>query len=72
MMVNSSPESVGRIPPPSESGSSITPLPNQATLPMNLTYDQPSWEMIGLGLEEPLPTQEAIDELLASSMVFFL
>lgn len=22
-----------------------------------------SWEMIGLGLEEPLPTQEAIDEL---------
>jgi hypothetical protein len=22
-----------------------------------------SWEMIGLGLEEPLPTQEAVDEL---------
>ena len=22
-----------------------------------------SWEMIGLGLEEPMPTQEAIDEL---------
>lgn len=22
-----------------------------------------SWEMIGLGLEEPLPSQEAIDEL---------
>lgn len=22
-----------------------------------------SWEMIGLGLEEPLPTQQAIDEL---------
>lgn len=22
-----------------------------------------SWEMIGLGLEEPLPTQDAIDEL---------
>lgn len=30
---------------------------------MNLAYDQSSWEMIGLGLEEPLPTQEAIDEL---------
>ena len=24
-----------------------------------------SWEMIGLGLEEPMPTQEAIDELYA-------
>lgn len=22
-----------------------------------------TWEMIGLGLEEPLPTQESIDEL---------
>lgn len=22
-----------------------------------------SWEMIGLGLEEPLPTQDAVDEL---------
>lgn len=63
MMVNSSLESVERIPPPSELGSSIPPLPNQATLPMNLAYDQSSWEMIGLGLEEPLPTQEAIDEL---------
>lgn len=71
-MVNSSLESVGRLPPPSELGNSIPPLSNQATLPMNLTYDQPSWEMIGLGLEEPLPTQEAIDELLASSMVFFI
>ena len=25
--------------------------------------DNFSWEMIGLGLEEPMPTQEAIDEL---------
>ena len=25
--------------------------------------DDFSWEMIGLGLEEPMPTQEAIDEL---------
>ena len=25
--------------------------------------DNFSWEMIGLGLEEPLPTQEAMDEL---------
>ena len=27
-----------------------------------------SWEMIGLGLEEPLPPQEAIDELYVYSM----
>ncbi|KAL8666547.1 MAG: hypothetical protein Q9202_001345 [Teloschistes flavicans] len=27
-------------------------------------FDEPmTWEMVGLGLEEPLPTQEAIDEL---------
>lgn len=25
--------------------------------------DGMTWEMVGLGLEEPLPTQEAIDEL---------
>lgn len=25
--------------------------------------DTVSWEMVGLGLEEPLPTQEAVDEL---------
>lgn len=30
----------------------------------NLENEQAfSWEMIGLGLEEPLPTQEAINEL---------
>lgn len=28
--------------------------------------DGMTWEMIGLGLEEPLPTQEAIDELSVS------
>ena len=31
---------------------------------MDLNLDQSfSWEMIGLGLEEPMPTQEAVDEL---------
>ena len=31
---------------------------------MDLQLDQNfSWEMIGLGLEEPMPTQEAVDEL---------
>ena len=29
--------------------------------------DGMTWEMIGLGLEEPLPTQEAIDELSVSA-----
>ena len=31
--------------------------------------DAMSWEMIGLGLEEPLPTQEAIDELYVLRLV---
>lgn len=31
---------------------------------MDLNIDENfTWEMIGLGLEEPLPTQEAIDDL---------
>lgn len=31
---------------------------------IDLDLDQSfSWEMIGLGLEEPMPTQEAVDEL---------
>ena len=28
-----------------------------------------TWEMIGLGLEEPLPTQEAVDELYGANSV---
>ena len=36
-----------------------------STIPMNTNNVEPSftWEMIGLGLEEPLPPQETIDEL---------
>lgn len=33
-------------------------MDNMGNLPDNFT-----WEMIGLGLEEPLPPQETIDEL---------
>lgn len=33
-------------------------MDNMSNLPNNFT-----WEMIGLGLEEPLPPQETIDEL---------
>lgn len=47
--------------------SNVIPEMNPDMLPMpdmNLGLDDDfSWEMIGLGLEEPMPTQEAIDEL---------
>lgn len=32
--------------------------PSQQSIP-----DDPSWDLISLGLEEPLPTQDVIDEL---------
>ena len=40
-------------------------MPDPEFMPqMELNLDQSfSWEMIGLGLEEPMPTQEAVDEL---------
>lgn len=40
-------------------------MPDQDFVPqIDLNLDQSfSWEMIGLGLEEPMPTQEAVDEL---------
>ncbi len=36
-----------------------------SNMPINMNSMDPSftWEMIGLGLEEPLPPQETIDEL---------
>ena len=36
-----------------------------ASLSMGMTIDEANftWEMIGLGLDEPLPPQETIDEL---------
>ena len=59
----------------SSAGQGMMPdaLPETAPdLNLNLNLNQTSlfddgmtWEMVGLGLEEPLPTQEAIDELLA-------
>lgn len=30
---------------------------------LTVNLDHSSWDMIRLGLEEPLPTQEAVDEL---------
>lgn len=61
--------------------SSHSPYPNSIsnTLPeaMNTSDFAPdmsfglddnfNWEMIGLGLEEPMPTQEAIDELFVAA-----
>ena len=51
----------------------MLPNPNMAPMMMqdpeyvpqiDLNLDHSfSWEMIGLGLEEPMPTQEAVDEL---------
>ena len=40
-------------------------MPDQEYMPqIDLNLDHSfSWEMIGLGLEEPMPTQEAVDEL---------
>lgn len=40
-------------------------MPDSEFVPqINLDLDQNfSWEMITLGLEEPMPTQEAVDEL---------
>lgn len=45
--------------------SSMAPEVTPDFLPgMNLEIDDSfSWEMIGLGLEEPMPMQEAVDEL---------
>ena len=40
------------------------PQPNEQYLPGGAqTWNEDQWNMISLGLEEPLPTQEAIDEL---------
>ena len=64
-------------------GSSNSPFiaPNSNMLPEAMTTsdfapdmsfgldDNFSWEMIGLGLEEPLPMQEAIDELYVQCLV---
>jgi len=62
-----------RIPP--TSGSYSMPISDMApeAVPMSIPDFDPSlnftldsnfsWEMIGLGLEEPMPTQDAIDEL---------
>lgn len=40
-------------------------MPDKEFIPQtDLDLEQSfSWEMIGLGLEEPMPTQEAVDEL---------
>lgn len=51
------------------SASNSNPLPeamNHSDFAPDMSFgldDNFNWEMIGLGLEEPLPTQEAIDEL---------
>ncbi|KAL8961982.1 MAG: hypothetical protein Q9193_001545 [Seirophora villosa] len=52
--------------PKDDSGApSILPDLNTIASPID---DGMTWEMIGLGLEEPLPTQEAIDELFRAAI----
>ncbi|KAK1781333.1 fungal-specific transcription factor domain-containing protein [Copromyces sp. CBS 386.78] len=48
---------------PSSAGLDDFNLGNNLGLPMNSMGGDFTWEMIGLGLEEPLPPQETIDEL---------
>ena len=42
----------------------MPPIPSMMADTAPGVDDSISWEMIGLGLEEPLPMQEAVDELL--------
>ena len=50
-------------------GSTSNPLPeamNTSDFAPDMSFgldDNFNWEMIGLGLEEPMPTQQAVDEL---------
>lgn len=48
------------LPKDTSAAPSILPDMNNMASPID---DGMTWEMIGLGLEEPLPTQEAIDQL---------
>ena len=54
---------------PYSGSNSNPPLPeamNHSDFAPDMSFgldDNFNWEMIGLGLEEPLPTQEAMDEL---------
>jgi hypothetical protein len=41
-------------------------FPTDMNMGMGIDDNTFTWEMIGLGLEEPLPPQETIDELYAS------
>jgi hypothetical protein len=54
-----------RFPGDSPQPQAIDDMTFNASLNMGVTIDETNftWEMIGLGLEEPLPPQETIDEL---------
>jgi hypothetical protein len=65
-------ESIAPLPKPDFPWSGIASMDESAytTLPptrrvMNQTDDSASWDLIGLGTEEPLPTQEAQNDLYA-------
>lgn len=54
----------GNVAIPNDNSTTVGILPDLNTTASPLD-DNMAWEMVGLGLEEPLPTQEAIDELHA-------
>ncbi|KAJ5280986.1 hypothetical protein N7478_006358 [Penicillium angulare] len=56
------PELSNAIPPPARGMDTSQPSQSFFPEPVNVTTD-PQWEMISLGLEEPLPAQDVIDEL---------
>lgn len=55
---------------PSSTGLDDFNLGNNLGLSMSSIGGDFTWEMIGLGLEEPLPPQETIDELQVPSTMF--
>ena len=50
----------------------ISPVPSMIPDTNTGIDDSMSWEMIGLGLEEPLPMQEAIDDLSVNIIPYIL
>ena len=48
---------------PPYSETTAQPQTNETYLPTEFDWNSAEWNMISLGLEEPLPAQDVIDEL---------
>lgn len=58
----------GHSPYPTSTTNTLPEAMNTSDFAPDMSFgldDNFNWEMIGLGLEEPMPTQQAIDELSA-------